>query len=386
MVCNKGYNLWRVALTGLLAAVLAGCGAVLPGEGPSTERILSEPVKYEAKEYAIVRINGRVVSALLGFEPHGLRKVFGMGTPKTYRNRIGVGDVLRVNIWEAADNGLFSTVDSKRTEFPPIQVGKSGYITIPFVGRLKASGYTPVQLQKRIERALEGKAISPQVMVAVTKNMANSVVVNGDVRKPGRYQLSLKGDHILDVIAAAGGAAGPARETMVTMIRRSKRGVQNLKHIIRNPSENIYVRPGDQIYLSHNPQTYTAFGAVAKTGEYPFDSDRVNILEAVARAGGLLDNRADAKGVFLFRIEDNAVLKAFNHPEEELNPSGKTPTVYVLDMSDPRAYFLAQGFMMRDNDVIYVANSVGTELQKFLALLNASTAAVRGTMSTVRQF
>ncbi len=365
------------------AFLLSGCGgAMLPGEGPSTASVLEEArgTGDEAQEeYAIVRLDARVVRALTGFEPHGMRKVFGAGSPRTFQNRLGVGDILQINIWEAAENGLFSTQEKKRTELPPVQIDRSGRITIPFVGSIRAAGYSPLQLQKRIERALEGKAISPQVMVTVVKNVANSVVVNGDVRKPGRYQMSLKGDRLLDIIAAAGGAAAPARETMVTLIRRGRRGIQNLKRVIRDPSENIYVRPGDQIYLSHNPQTFTAFGAVAKTGEYPFDSDRVNILEAVARAGGLLDNRADSKGVFLFRLESNRVLRAAGVAPEKLAAAGRTPTVYVLDMSRPKAFFIAQGMVMRDNDVIYVANSVSTELQKFLTLLNAGTAAVRGT-------
>ena len=375
---------FRLLAACCLALLLSACGAVLPGEGPSAARILEGPAKQDVKGvkgYAVVRLNGPVIAELLRFEPEGLRKTFSAGHPENFQNRIGVGDILQINIWEAAENGLFSTADNKRTQFPPIRVDRRGRITIPFVGTLRARGRTRLQLQKRIERALEGKAISPQVMVNVVKNVANSVVVNGDVRKPGRYQMGLKGDRILDVIAAAGGAAAPAREVMVTLIRDGKRGVQNLKRIIRDPSENIYVHSGDQIYLSHNPQTFTAFGAVSKKGEYPFDSDRVNILEAVARAGGLLDNRADSKGVFLFRIEDNRVLESINYPREELNPAGKTPTVYVLDMSQPRAFFLAQGFLMRDNDAIYVANSVGTELQKFLSLVNSGMAAARGTYS-----
>jgi len=379
---KTGMSFAGILAVGSMTLLLTACGAVLPGEGPSTTRILDSQKRQEASEYAIIPLDGSVISALLSFDPNGLRKTFGKGSSGAYRNRIGVGDILQINIWEAAGNGLFSTAEKKRTEFPPVQVDKRGRITIPFVGALRAAGYSPVQLQHRIARALEGKAISPQVMVTVVKNIANSVVVNGDVRKPGRYQMSLGGDHILDIIASAGGAAAPARETMVTVIRKGRRGVQNLKRIIRDPSENIFMRPGDQVYLSHNPQTFTAFGAVTKTGEYPFDSDRVNILEAVARAGGLLDNRADAKGVFLFRIEDNKVLRRMGKGPDVLNPSGKTPVVYVLDMSQPRAFFLAQGFMMRDNDVIYVANSIGTELEKFLRLLNAGTAAVRGTYAT----
>ena len=374
----------RMLAGALVALALSGCAtsALLPAEGPSAATILGETPSGKERDYAIVTVDSATIGALRRFEPLGLRKVFGRGNPEMYRNRIGIGDELHVTIWEAAESGLFSTPDNKRTEIGPLQVDKAGRITIPFAGTIRAAGLTPMQLQNRIASALKGKAISPQVLVSIRKNVANSVVVNGDVRNPGQYALSLKGDHILDVIARAGGAAAPARETMVTLIRSGKRGVQNLKRIIQTPSENVFVQPGDQIYLSHNPQTFTAFGAVTKTGEYPFDSDRVSLLEALARTGGLLDNRANARGVFLFRYEDNRVLRALGHPAASLSPTGRTPTVYVLDMSKPQAYFLAQRFVMRDDDVIYVANAIGTELQKFLDLLNAGTAAIRGTVTT----
>ena len=386
MALPYGKSLLRILIALVGTFTLAACGGgLLPAEGPSSAQIWKEAQSADSanKDYTIVPISGAVVSAQLKFESEGLFKTFSTGTPWTFRNNIGTGDILEVHIWEAAEGGLFSTNDSKGIKLPLVQVDKSGRISLPFVGRIRAAGLSPSQLQKKIERSLDGKAISPQVMVRVLRSETNSIVVNGDVRKPGKYQLSLKGDRILDLVAQAGGATGPARETLVTLIRNGVRGTQNLKRIIRTPTENIFVRPGDQIYLSHKPQTFTAFGAVAKTGEYSFDSDRVNILEAVARTGGLLDGRADSKGVFLFRFENNEVLRAFGHPEEEISPIGVTPVVYILDMSKPRSFFLAQGFLMRDNDVIYVANSISTELQKFLRLLNAGTAAVRGTQATV---
>jgi len=372
---------WLVCL--LLIMLLTGCGgAVLPAEGPATQDILSK-THTEQKDYVIVPVDGQVAAILASHAPNGLRRVFGAGSGEAFQSRIGVGDVLQIHIWEAAEGGLFSTQERKRTELPPVRVDRMGRITIPFIGAVRAKGLTPRQLQQRIAQALEGKAISPQVLVTVIQDVANSVVVNGDVRKPGRYQISLKGSRLLDIIAEAGGASAPARETMVALIRKGRRGIQNLKRIIQDPEENIYVRPGDQIYVSHKPQTFTAFGAVAKTGEYSFDSDRVNLLEAVARAGGLLDNRADARGVFLFRFENNNVLRQIGVSSENLHPAGRSPVVYVLDMSKPQAFFLAQGMMMRDNDVIYVANSISTELQKFLGLLNAGTAVIHGTRNTV---
>jgi hypothetical protein len=121
----------------MLALLLSACGAVLPGEGPSAEAILKEPRPGEeqARDYLIIPVSDEVITAQLRFEPKGLRATFGPGSPKGFRNKIGIGDVLQVYIWEAADNGLFSTTENKSTQFPPMQVDKRGRITIPLRGR-----------------------------------------------------------------------------------------------------------------------------------------------------------------------------------------------------------------------------------------------------------
>ena len=48
---------------------------------------------------------------------------------------------------------------------------------------------------------------------------------------------------------------------------------------------------------------------------------------------------------------------------------GRVPTIYRLDMSDPGAFLVAQGFMVKNKDVIYVANASSTEFGKFLNIM-----------------
>src|SRR5207247_1367833 len=49
-------------------------------------------------------------------------------------------------------------------------------------------------------------------------------------------------------------------------------------------------------------------------------------------------------------------------------PEGKVPVIYSIDLKDPRSFFLAQTFPMRNRDVLYVANAPAAELQKVLLL------------------
>jgi polysaccharide export outer membrane protein len=42
------------------------------------------------------------------------------------------------------------------------------------------------------------------------------------------------------------------------------------------------------------------------------------------------------------------------------------PTVFRIDMTDPRSLFLIQSFPMENKDILYVSNAPITEVQKFL--------------------
>lgn len=83
-----------------------------------------------------------------------------------------------------------------------------------------------------------------------------------------------------------------------------------------------------------------------------------SLAQALARSGGLVDQRADARGVFVFRFERADA------------PGGEPrPVVYRVDLKEPSSLFVAQQFEVQPRDVLYVANAPGAELQKFLNLL-----------------
>src|SRR5262249_22229995 len=157
--------------------------------------------------------------------------------------------------------------------------------------------------------------------------------------------------------------------TYVTFIRGPQRGSQLLKSVIEDEAENVWVRAGDQIYLSHEPKRYSVFGAVSKPGVYPFGPYQVNLLEAVAGAGGLLDERADGTGLFVFRHELRRLVDAIA-PRHAGPPGNMVPVVYRVNMREPSAYFYAKAFMLQDKDILYVANARSVEVGKVLSLLN----------------
>ena len=182
-------------------------------------------------------------------------------------------------------------------------VGRDGGITVPYAGRVQVAGQTARAVQSTIEKALEGKAIQPQVLVNVVHPISDMVSVSGEVTMGARVPLSVKGDRLLDVVAAAGGVRAPVNETYVELSRGGKTWREPLSRIIENPRENIYMRPNDVLTLVREPQTFIAYGATLRDAEIPFEADGISLAQALAKAFGLQDNRSDASGVFVFRYE-----------------------------------------------------------------------------------
>lgn len=359
----------------ILLPLLAACG--LPAAGPGTSTVIAA-AESAVPPYDLIPLNQQIADTLAAREHQSLASAFGEGSGAP-DIRIGVGDTVVVTIFEAASGGLF-TGDvgalggaAKSVSLPPQPVARNGMISVPFVGQVKASGLTPAQLQANIEAGLRDKAIEPQVIVTITENSSTFVTVAGDVSRPARVPLGLDGDRLLDVIALAGGSRAQPYDAFVRLTRDSRAVTVSLARIVDDPGQNIYLRPDDQIYVITDPQIFTAFGATLRNASFPFQSAKLTLVEAVARAGGLLDSRADARGVFVFRYErpETYALIRGGRPAPSIQQAG-VPVVYQLDMKDPAGYFAAQRFLMRDNDIIYVSNAPATDVQKFLGVIGST--------------
>jgi polysaccharide export outer membrane protein len=383
-----GIRLLAILLAAGVALMGAAC-SFIPTTGPSAAEI-NEPERRadDKQDYIVVDLDQNVVAALASHSSLGLGRKFSSSGNKrdaAHQARIGVGDVLSVTIWEAGEGGLFSGGDRRSVEFQNMNVDRAGQISLPYAGVLKVSGLTPLEVQTRIVNALASRAIQPQAVVSIAKNLSNTVVLSGDIAQPGRYPLSLEGDRLLDAVAAAGGAKFPARETYVVFIRGEERGSQLLETVIESQSENVYLRAGDRVFLSHEPKKYSVFGAVKAPGVYAFGSPQVNLLEAVASTGGLLDERADATGLFVFRYEQRSLIEKLGHPLRG-EFGAVVPTVYRVSLRDPGSYFYARGFMLRDKDVLYVANARGVEVAKVLRLIGMGAGVVGAARTGINGF
>ena len=375
----------------LVAAALAGC-SVVPGGGPQQAAVeqgaatvvQTAPQGAAKLDYALVHVDGAMARALgRAVEPRFAGAFLDRGGPQSLR--IGAGDVLGITIFEAGPGGLFTPPATSGVrpgnfvELPSQTVGPDGRISVPYAGgdsdRIVARGLSPQQLSQEIERRLRSRALEPQVVVTFREQRSAQVAVLGEVAAPAKVTINPLGERVLDMLARAGGPRHPAYETVVVLQRGSSRASASLTTLVRDPSNNVYVRPGDTLYVQREQRYFVALGATGQNGLYFFDSENVNLSYAMGKAAGLLDERAEPSAVYLYRNESRRRLASLGVDVGSFH-SETVPTIYTVNLRDPSALFLTQSIQMQDRDVIYVSNAAIVDATKFLQFLRIGIATV----------
>ena len=266
---------------------------------------------------------------------------------------------------------------------PNQNVDSRGNISVPYAGAIRAAGRTPPEVQQSIVDALKDRAIEPQVVVSLVEQRTSMISVLGDVRTPSRFPANAAGEHLLDAITRAGGPASPGYDTWVMVERGGRRATAPFGALVYEPQNNIWVHPGDTIYLYREPQTFLAFGAAGtagvqvltgggtgtstagQQGQFVFDAWRISLAEAIAKAGGLNSQIADPAAIFLYRGETREVAERLGIDCSRF-PGPIIPVIYNFNLRNPEGYFIATKFQMRNKDVIYMANATTVEVAKAL--------------------
>lgn len=359
---------------------LAACGGFfnfMPSAGALRGQVEDAPSDDIPAGVTVVDVNRAVTQKLVQLKkPRLFSDVLAGGDP--VHLTLNSGDVLEVTVWEAPPASLFGGAildpraglsTSRAMSFPEQMVADDGMISVPFAGRIEAKGHTPVEVELEIAKRLKGKANQPQILVRVTRNVSSTVTVVGEVASSVRMPLTPQGERLLDAIAAAGGVRQPITKLTVQLTRGTSVHSLPLDTIIRDPQQNIPLHPGDVVTSVFQNQSFVVLGATGRNEEVAFEATGISLAQALARAGGLQDMRADAQGVFLFRFEDRSAFEA--HGAVATSPDGKVPVIYRANLKDPATFFFAQRFPVQHGDVLYVSNATAAEWQKFLNIVTS---------------
>ena len=386
----------RIGLISLAALAILGAGgcSFFPVSGPSSADI--ESGSSPTVPYQLVKLTPETIDILAAHEPKGLAGAFTDQRPSS-RIVFGIGDVVSVTVFEAAAGGLFIPLEAgvrpgNYVTLPDQIIDNNGNITMPYAGVVKASGRDNVEIQNDIISKIKNRAIEPQVVVTLSQQRTSLITVVGSVNTPLRFAVPMSGagDRILDAITRAGGITGPGYASWVMLERGGRRATVPFENLVMNPANNIHILPGDRIYVYQEQQKFMAFGAngggaaAFAQGEFFFDAWRINLAEAVAKAGGLGDVQADPGAVFLYRQEPREVAQLLGADMKQFN-GPLVPVIFQIDFRDPGGYFLATRLQMRNDDLIFMANAHSYEATKiltfigtFLGTVNATYPAIQG--------
>ncbi|MBW6426040.1 polysaccharide export protein [Rhizobium sp. XQZ8] len=372
---------------------LSACSS-LPSAGPNVRSVEADAAVKVASadkkaganiDYVLVDINKALLRFVSETVSTSLAGGFGGGRGSVPSLPLGVGDVVQVSIFESQSGGLFIPSDAgsrpgNYVSLPQQTIDRSGTISVPYAGRLRAAGRPVEDVQSDIENRLANRAIEPQAIITKISSRSAQVSVLGDVREPTKVELTEAGERVLDVISEAGGLSAPGTETYITLQRRGRSATIHYDHLVATPTENIYVAPGDTILVDRERRTYLAFGASGLNGRFDFEESDLTFGEALGKAGGLLDARADPSQVMLYRVVSKSLLTKLGVDVSRFNAES-IPVIFRANLRDPSMFFAVQKFPMQDKDIIYVTNSDSVELLKFLNILNSVTSTAAGVPS-----
>ena len=350
-----------VAMLGALA-LFSGCG--LPKVGPNKQQIFAGSVEREGDAF-VVAVNDRVTRATAVVPALGFSDQLSSASVLT-SDTIRPGDVLGLTIWENVDDGLLSGEVSSSTALEEVQVDGSGYIFVPYAGRLRAAGNTPEQLRNAITEKLEDQTPDPQVEVRRLAGDGATVSLSGAIGAQGVYAIERPTRTLAAMLSRAGGLTIQPEIAQVTVIRGKDSSTIWFEDLFENPKLDIALRGGDKILVEGDTRTFTALGATAAQARVPFESQDLSALEAIAQVGGLVSTASDPTGVFIFRNEAAEISNQVLGRDDLI---GAQRMVYVLNLTQPNGLFVARDFVIRDGDTLYVTEAPYSQWTKTLSLL-----------------
>lgn len=155
--------------------------------------------------------------------------------------RVGVEDVLEVNVWHNPDVSR------------QVLVRPDGRITLPLIGEVVVDGLTTLEVSENLAERLKEYLTDPLVTVTVLEINSYSIYLLGRVGAQGEIRLRSP-KTFLQVIAIAGGFQEFADTDDIILVRdeggeKRRTRVDANKIIAKGTEADFLVRPGDVIIV-----------------------------------------------------------------------------------------------------------------------------------------
>lgn len=262
------------------------------------------------------------------------------GSPARYTYRLGAGDQLRIQVWTTPERKVSEDTPLSQPALGPV-VDETGHFFYPFVGEIQASGRTVGQIRAELTEKLQDYLRDPQVEVAVEEYRAHRVTITGVVETPGLTVLTNVPLTLVDLLNAAG--TNPRSDLSRVKLRRNgTEYVVNAQLFLDKGKtrQNPVLLPGDIIYVPElRDNQVFVFGEIQTTA-VPLSHGEQSLTEILAKVGGINRQRANARGVFVFR-RTNVTTDGFD-------------VVFQFDLTDASTLMTMQSFPVMPLDIVFV--------------------------------
>jgi polysaccharide biosynthesis/export protein len=258
--------------------------------------------------------------------------------------RIGPEDLLEIDTFQVQD--LKSTV----------RVSAQGFIKIPLLQRVKATGLTVAELETHIAKQLEKFVKEPVVSVFVKEYRSQQISVIGSVKEP-RVHYATGQKYLLDILSLAGGLNDSAGSICIIQRPLKTDEGETIEKIVIDLDEllingradlNIPVLAGDVIQVPRSG-IFFVDGAVKSPGEFHLKS-KTTLTQAISMAKGM-EYAAVHSDVKIYRENGTREREIISIDYDS-----------ILDGVNP-------DMPLKDKDIVIVASS---GLKRFISTLSGS--------------
>jgi polysaccharide export outer membrane protein len=209
--------------------------------------------------------------------------------------KIGPEDLLEITVFQA--NELNTTV----------RISASGFIKLPLIDKIEATGLTVSELESLICKKMEKYLAEPVVSVFIKEYRSQQIAVLGSVKNPGVFYVTGQ-RYLLDLLSMAGGLSEDAGDLCVIQkTSGTNQGDQAVENIVVDLDQllakgNIDLNvPLSSGYVVHVPKAGIFFvdGAVKGPGSFSLKG-KITLTQAISLAKGL-DYEATRSDLKIFR-------------------------------------------------------------------------------------
>ncbi len=346
----------KIALVAILG--LSACVPVSSTDFPvSAEAQANAPMD----NVSIIRLTPQNIGAYRAPEQMSRGGARLPSSPGNWQYQVGVGDVLSITVWDHPELTLPAGPQRSQLESGS-WVNADGRIFYPYIGQLAVAGESIVNIQQDLTEMLAEFIPDPQVEVKVAAFNSQKVVITGAITQPGSLPVTNLPLSLIEAVNAVGGLRDGADARQVTVRRGGQNYYVDLQAFLENGRSvnNPLLRGGDIVNVP-NMENNVAYvlGQISSPGPVDLGARGINLTDAISRQGGLVEGRANAKGIFVFRDQGSGI------------------AVFQLDAATPLAFVLATEFTLHPQDVVYIVSDPAAKWNSIIERLLPSISAIR---------